>query len=387
MLDRPTRAEINLENIAHNMREIRKRIGPGPEIMAVVKADAYGHGAERVSATVLGNGATWLGVATVEEGVLLRKSGIIAPILILGTIFPAQARRALRYGLTVTVSDYEFAEALALCATQEGRKAKVHVKVDTGMGRIGVTPEDTVAFVKRLTALPNIEVEGIFTHFATADSDLGFARVQLHRFNKVITSLLESGIKIPIRHAANSAAILNLPESYFNMVRAGIIIYGLSPFGSRRGMPLRTGPGSSSSHDPVMDLRPALSLKTRVAYVKRVPAGTPVSYGSTYVTNRATTIATLPVGYADGLLRALSNKAHVLIRGGRYPVAGTICMDACMVDVGDLEVEVGDEAVLIGRQGNEEISAEEVAEAAGTINYEIVCAISKRVPRVYSQDN
>ncbi|NPV53497.1 MAG: alanine racemase [Firmicutes bacterium] len=381
MLDRPTRAEINLDNIAHNMREIRRKIGPGPEIMAVVKADAYGHGAEKVSATVLGSGATWLGVATVEEGILLRKSGIIAPILILGTIFPPQAKRALRYGLTVTVSDYEFAEALALCATQEGRRAKVHVKIDTGMSRIGVTPGDAVSFVRRLAALPNIEIEGVFTHFATADSDLDFARVQLDRFNGVLASLSEGGIKIPIRHAANSAAILTLLESHFNMVRAGIIIYGLSPFGLQGRMPSHHGPGSSPN--PTLDLRPALSLKTRVAYVKRVPAGTPVSYGCTHVTRCATTIATLPIGYADGLIRALSNKGHVLIKGQRCPIVGTICMDTCMVDAGDLEVEAGDEAVLIGRQDNREITAEEVADAAGTINYEIVCAISKRVPRIY----
>lgn len=373
--DRPTVAEVDLASIGRNIAAIRRRIGPGPEIMAVVKADAYGHGAVQVATTALTSGATWLGVALVEEGVVLRKSGIIAPILVFGQLFPSQARRALRYSLSCTVSTYEFAEALSVAATQEGKKGKCHIKVDTGMGRIGVSPRQAASFVRRVAMLPNVEVEGIYTHFATADADdKSFAREQLSRFMEVIEALSTIGVQIQFRHAANSAACVDMPEAQLDLVRPGILMYGLSPFSTERFQKVKRE----------MDIRPALSLKTRVSFVKRVPAGTPVSYGSTYVTREDTVIATLPVGYADGLSRGLSNRGEVLIRGRRLPIVGRICMDQCMVDAGNLEVEVGDEAVLIGRQGDQEISAEEVADKLGTISYEVVCAISKRVPRVYS---
>ncbi|MDI6638023.1 MAG: alanine racemase [Bacillota bacterium] len=373
--DRPTVAEVDLASIGRNIAAIRRRIGPGPEIMAVVKADAYGHGAVQVATTALTSGATWLGVALVEEGVVLRKSGIIAPILVFGQLFPSQARRALRYSLSCTVSTYEFAEALSVAATQEGKKGKCHIKVDTGMGRIGVLPRQAASFVRRVAMLPNVEVEGIYTHFATADADdKSFAREQLSRFMEVIETLRTMGVQIQFRHAANSAACVEMPEARLDLVRPGILMYGLSPFSTERFQKVKRE----------MDIRPALSLKTRVSFVKRVPAGTPVSYGSTYVTREDTVIATLPVGYADGLSRGLSNRGEVLIRGRRLPIVGRICMDQCMVDAGNLEVEVGDEAVLIGRQGDQEISAEEVADKLGTISYEVVCAISKRVPRVYS---
>ena len=373
--DRPTVAEVDLASIGRNIAAIRRRVGPGPEIMAVVKADAYGHGAVQVATTALTSGATWLGVALVEEGVVLRKSGIIAPILVFGQLFPSQARRALRYSLSCTVSTYEFAEALSVAATQEGKKGKCHIKVDTGMGRIGVLPRQAASFVRRVAMLPNVEIEGIYTHFATADADdKSFAREQLSRFMEVIEALRTMGVQIQFRHAANSAACVDMPEARLDLVRPGILMYGLSPFNTERFQKVKRE----------MDIRPALSLKTRVSFVKRVPAGTPVSYGSTYVTREDTVIATLPVGYADGLSRGLSNRGEVLIRGRRLPIVGRICMDQCMVDAGNLEVEVGDEAVLIGRQGDQEISAEEVADKLGTISYEVVCAISKRVPRVYS---
>jgi len=373
--DRPTVAEVNLAVIGRNITAIRKRIGPGPEIMAVVKADAYGHGAVQVATTALTSGATWLGVASVEEGVVLRKSGIIAPILVLGQLFPSQARRALRYSLSCTVSTYEFAEALSVAATQEGKKGKCHVKVDTGMGRIGVLPRQAPSFVRRVAMLPNIEVEGIYTHFATADSDdKSFAREQLSRFMDVIDALRAAGVDVQFRHAANSAACLDMPEARLDLVRLGILMYGLSPFSTERFQKLKRE----------MEIRPALSLKTRACFVKRVPAGTPIGYGATYVTREDTVVVTLPVGYADGLSRGLSNRGEVLIRGRRFPIVGRVCMDQCMVDTGGLDVEVGEEVVLIGTQGDQEITAEDVADRLGTISYEVVCAISKRVPRVYT---
>ncbi|MGE5588050.1 MAG: alanine racemase [Clostridia bacterium] len=376
--DRPTVAEVDLTSISRNIGAIRRRVGPGPEIMAVVKADGYGHGAVQVATTALTSGATWLGVALVEEGVVLRKSGIIAPILVFGQLFPNQARRALHYSLSCTVSTYEFAEALSVAATQEGKRGKCHVKVDTGMGRIGVPPRQAASFVRRVAMLPNVEVEGIYTHFASADADdKTFACEQLSRFMGVIEALRTAGVQIQFRHAANSAACVDIPEARLDMVRPGILMYGLSPFSTERFQKLKKE----------MDIRPALSLKTRVSFLKRVPAGTPVSYGSTYVTKEDTVIATLPVGYADGYSRGLSNRGEVLIRGRKLPIVGRICMDQCMVDVGSLEVEVGDEAVLIGRQGDQEIAAEEVADKLGTISYEVVCAIGKRVPRVYSSQS
>ncbi len=376
--DRPTVAEVDLASIARNIAAIRRRIGPKPEMMAVVKADAYGHGAIQVASTALTSGATWLGVALVEEGVVLRKSGIIAPILVFGQLFPGQARRALRYSLSCTVSTYEFAEALSVAATQEGKKGKCHIKVDTGMGRIGVSPRQTAIFVRRVAMLPNVEVEGIYTHFATADADdKSFAREQLSRFMQVIDVLRDVGVTVQFRHAANSAACVDMPEARLDLVRPGILMYGLSPFGRERFQQVKKE----------MDIQPALSLKTRVCFVKRVSTGTPVSYGATYVTEEDTVIATLPIGYADGLSRGMSNRGEVLIRGKRLPIVGRVCMDQCMVDAGGLDVEVGDEAVLIGRQGGEEISAEEVADRLGTITYEVVCAIGRRVPRVYSSQS
>ncbi|HHY47829.1 MAG TPA: alanine racemase [Firmicutes bacterium] len=374
--DRPTRVDVDLSAIAHNVREIRRLVGPSREIMAVVKADAYGHGAEQVSCVALNSGATWLGVALVEEGIALRKSGILAPILVLSACFRQHARRAVRYGLATTVTSFEFAEAISLAATQESRKAKVHIKVDTGMGRLGITPQEALGFIRRVERLPNVEIEGIFTHLATADDDdPSFAMAQIRQFADVVRVLESNGISIPYKHVANSAALLRFPESYFNMVRPGIIIYGLSPFGFKSGPP---------DVHAKLNLRSALSFHTNVVFSKRVPAGFGISYGRTYVTPGETFIATIPVGYADGYMRALSNKAQVLIRGQRFPVVGRICMDQCMVDTGGTYVEPGEEVVIIGKQGTEEITADEVAAWAGTIGYEVTCAISKRVPRFYS---
>src|SRR5690554_4724620 len=370
---RPVWAEVDLEAIRENIRQIRRftaRGGKAPEIMAVVKAEAYGHGAVATARAALEAGATRLGVAMPEEGILLREAGIDCPILVFTPLLPDQAEAFLEYGLTPTIAGEEGARALSAATGRHGRKARVHIKVDTGMGRVGVPPAEAPGLARKVAALPNLEVEGVYSHFATADeADLSFAYHQLDLFKEVLKNLEEAGVKIPLRHIANSGAIINLPESYFDLVRPGIIIYGLYP--------------SEETPRDRLPLKPALSLKARVIQVKRVPPGTGISYGQIYHTQQAPNIVTLPRGYADGWSRLLSGKARVLLKGKSFPLVGRVCMDQCMADVGDLEVEPGEEAVLIGRQGEEEISADEVAGLLGTINYEVVCMLSDRVPRVW----
>ncbi|NLJ61361.1 MAG: alanine racemase [Firmicutes bacterium] len=372
--DRPTIAEIDLTCIARNIQGIRKIVGSDCEILAVVKADAYGHGAIPAARTALNNGANWLGVALVEEGIALRRSGIIAPILVLAQLFPTQAQAALRYNLSCAVATYEFAEALSNAAVKEGKKAKCHVKIDTGMGRIGLYPNQAVSFVKRIAMLPNIEIEGVFTHLATAEAeDRSFLYRQLSLFNDATEALKSNGIQAQYYHAANSVAAVTVPEARFDIVRPGIFIYGVTPLSGEEARGIRSE----------LDITPALSLKTRVGFVKRCPKGASIGYGATYTTDRDCTIVTLPIGYADGFPRALSNRGQVLIRGNRLPVVGRVCMDEFMVCAGDLEVDMEDEVIIIGRQGKEEITAEEVAEKAHTISHEVLCGISRRVPRVY----
>ncbi|NLV92281.1 MAG: alanine racemase [Firmicutes bacterium] len=365
---RPAWAEIDLACIRRNVREIRRGLKPQTQMMAVVKANGYGHGAAQVAATCRDYGVEWIGVAIVEEGIALRRAGIEGPILVLGLAPAAQAPLIVANGLTATVCTLEGARSLSAAALDLGTIAKVHVKVDTGMGRLGIRPQAAREFIKTLLELPNLEVEGIFTHFSTADAvDRSYFRQQLSKFTGVLAELQQEGISIPIVHGANSATVAVAPEAEFDLVRAGISLYGLQP-----------------APDIVqLDLQPALSLKARVSYVHRVPAGTGISYGRRYMTERETTIATIPVGYADGYSRLLSNRAEVLVRGRRYRISGTICMDQCMIDVGDDPIEIGDEVVLIGRQGDEVISADELAGIMGTIHYEIVCLISERIPRIY----
>ncbi len=366
---RPTWAEIDLDAIAHNVREL-SRLAPGARFMAVVKADGYGHGAAEVARAALKAGASWLGVATVEEGVALRRAGIKAPVLVLGYISPMQASAVLLHGLRPTVFHADLAEALSRKAASLGRTVPVHLKVDTGMTRVGVRPHEAVPFAQMLTALPNLELEGVFTHLATADEPTNpYASEQLARFDQVLAALKQAGIEPRIRHAANSAALMLLPQAHYDLVRAGIALYGQPP-------------------DPQVEwpasLRPALAWRTRVGMVKWVEPDTPISYGCTYRTRGRERIASLPVGYADGLSRLLSNRGEVLIHGRRCPIVGRICMDQTMVRVpDDLDVKVGDEVVLIGEQGVERITASDLAQTIGTINYEIVCSIGKRVPRLY----
>ncbi len=369
---RATRAEINLDNLAHNLKCFRAHVAKNTALMAVVKADAYGHGAVEVAKCALGHGASRLGVAFAEEGVALRKSGISAPILVMGAPFAEQTDLYFEHNLIPTIFTGETARCFSELAAKKETAIKIHVKVDTGMGRIGIFPHtDAVFFLEYLKTLPNLEVQGIFTHFATADEkDKSFAVKQLERFNQAIDALRQKDLCPPLVHAANSAATLEIPEAWFDMVRIGISMYGHYP--------------SEEVNKNTIPLKPLMTLKSRVSHLKEVPPGTPISYGSTYVTVKNTLVASIPLGYGDGYSRLLSNKAHVLIRGKRFPIIGRVCMDQFLVDVTAMpEIEVGDEVVLFGKQEQEEIAVEEIARILGTINYEALCAVGKRVPRLY----
>lgn len=366
--DRPTWIEIDLDAIGDNVESITRIVGSQIAIMAVLKADAYGHGAIRTARTVLQHGAYALAVATLGEAMLLRDAGIVAPILALGYTPPWQVRDALRRDVQITLFDDEVARECALAAHELALRAQVHVKVDTGMARLGLQPAEAISFLRRLRDLQGVEVTGLFTHFATADSaDETFAREQIRRFKRIVDEATVAGIRPRLVHAANSAAILRYPEAHWDMVRPGIALYGLDP--------------SPETRCP-REFQPALAFKTAVAQVKMLPPGTPVSYGATYVTSRETRIATIPVGYADGFRRSPAWR-EVLVRGQRAPVVGRVCMDYTMIDVTAIDgLSVGDEVVLIGHQGADTISAEQVASWLGTINYEVVAALLSRVPRV-----
>lgn len=372
VLLRPTFAEINLDAIASNMSQIRKLVGPGVKICPAVKADGYGHGAVEVSREVLNNGAEMLSVATLDEAVDLREAGIDVPILLLQCIFKEQVADSVHHDITNTICDYSLAEELSRCAGLAGKRAKVHIKVDTGMGRMGIQKQDALDFVLKLSRIPNLDIEGIFTHFPSADEDdLEFTYGQINDFKEIIRSTEEAGIHIPLRHMANSAAILHVPEAHLTMVRPGIMLYGLYDYEIKTDVKLRQ----------------CLSLKTRISFLKDLPSGCSVSYGRTYTTTGTTRVATIPIGYADGYNRHLSNRAPALVRGKRVPVIGRVCMDQTMLDVTNVpDVSVGDEVVLYGSQGDQTISIEEIAGLLGTISYEVICSVSKRVPRVYVRD-
>ncbi len=370
--ERPTWIEIDLSAIANNTRQVQALVGPQVRILASLKADAYGHGAVKVARTVLHNGASMVGVATVSEATPLRDAGIQAPILVFGYVPLWQMREAVRLGLTITLYSLETASALSRAALALGKTVNVHVKVDTGMGRLGVRAEqldEIVMLVREILALPALRLEGIFTHFAMADTlDLTHAHMQLARFQAVLQTLETQGLRPPLVHSANSAAMLSLPEARFDMVRPGIALYGLEPSDEVR---LPAG------------FRAALSFKTQVAQVKVIPAGEGISYGSTYITEAPTRIAVLPVGYADGFRRGPTNWDSVLLHGQEAPILGRVCMDQCMVNISHIpQTRVGDDVVLIGHQGTAKLSAEQVAQRLGTSNYEVVSAILARVPRV-----
>lgn len=368
-------AEINLDAIGHNIREIKARLNEGTRLLAVVKADGYGHGATETAQICLYNGADELAVATLDEGLTLRSNNIFVPVLILGYTVESRLEDAVTNNLTQTVFSYELAKQLSDTAVRLGRTALAHISVDTGMSRIGFLPcEESLDEIDRIFELPNLEITGVFTHFSTADeADKSFTYTQFERFKYMTDGIEARGHKNLIRHCANSASIIDLPDMQLDMVRAGIIIYGMLPSGDV---------GTD------IDLIPAMSIKTHISYVKELPAGIGVGYGRKYYTDKLTKIATVPIGYADGYSRRLSNKARMLVNGEYANVIGNVCMDQLMLDVTHIkDVKMGDEVTVLGVCGDKAVSAEELGSLMGTINYEVVCCIGKRVPRVYIKNN
>lgn len=366
-----TWAEISLSNLEHNYRALRAMLPAGCRFLGVVKADAYGHGAIPVARRLEKLGAEYLAVACLDEALELRRAGIQTPILILGYTPPERAGELLEWDITQTVYNLETAEALSQRAQKSDKPLKIHVKADTGMSRLGWLCDEahlgeTADTICRVCSLPGLTAEGIFTHFANADGDEDYTMLQFTRFLDLLDTLKARGVTFAIRHCAASAAALRYPCTYLDMVRPGIALYGHYPDPSCEGL---DGPG----------LRPVMTLKTRVASVKTVPAGTPVSYGCTHVLERETTLAALTIGYADGLPRLSSDRWQVELRGHRVPIVGRVCMDMCMVDVAGLDIAPGDEAEVFG----EKVPVEDLAALAGTIQYELLCAVSPRVRRIY----
>ncbi|MFQ5901921.1 MAG: alanine racemase [Thermodesulfobacteriota bacterium] len=370
MQTRPTRAYIDLNALEHNFLEIKKRLPEEVKILAVVKADAYGHGAIEISKKLETLGCDMLGVALCEEGIELRKAGINSPIIVLSGIYRAQIKDIVRYNLTPVIFDIDQAGDLNHILTGMDKSARVHVKIDTGMGRLGLMPNDISKFFNEIKELKSLKIEGVLSHFTEADKENKlFTKDQFKRFEDVIKTINDMGITPSYRHISNSAAIINFPSSYLNLVRPGIMLYGSHP--------------AEAFRDKI-DLLPVMSLTTEIIQLKWVPKNYPISYSRTFITQRDSLIATIPIGYGDGYFRSLSGKADVLVKGKRVPVAGRICMDMTMIDVTNLQaVKVGDKVTIIGRQNGEEITAEELASRAGTISYEIFCSINQRVPRVY----
>ncbi|MEE8185746.1 MAG: alanine racemase [Thermodesulfobacteriota bacterium] len=367
---RPTVAIVDRSAIRHNFKKIREKILPDTKILAVVKADAYGHGAVEVARVLESIGCDFFGVALCEEGIELRKAGIKTPIVVLGGSYPGQPKELLLYNLTPVVFDTDTALLLNKHAKKSRAVIKIHVKVDTGMGRLGFLPHQIGPFLKKLKGLENIELEGILSHFAEVDEEnKSYSKKQLDCFLDVLDVVKKMNYKPKFAHMANSAAIVDYPSAHFNLVRPGIMLYGSYP---------------NNRFKDKIDLRAAMKLKTQVIQLKRVSSGFPVSYGRRYVTDKDTIIATIPIGYGDGYPRCLSESGDMLVRGKRARVIGMVCMDLTMLDVSDIDgVNVGDEVVVMGSQNEEEITADDIAERAGMISYEVLCGISKRVPRVY----
>ncbi len=366
---RSTRALIHTDNLRHNIRIVRQQIGPGRLICAAVKADGYGHGAAEVAEIAREEGVTHFAVATVGEGVLLRKQGLTAPLLLFTLPQPEETPEIAAHDIQPFTADTEYVSLLQQEAEKQGRVVRVHLHIDTGMGRIGCQPENAAAMAVFIKKQPNVQLAGVSTHFACADSaDRAFTDNQLKRFKQALEEIRRAGVEPGIVHASNSAAILEYPESWFDMVRPGIMMYGYYP-------------GNEQPRN--FDLKPVMELRTKVVYLKKVPAGQPLSYGAVYRTPQETVVATLPVGYADGYNRLLSSKGPVLIRGKHYTVSGRVCMDQFMVDLGpDSGVELYDDVVLFGPDPHGP-TAEDIAKITGTIPYEVTCSINKRVPRIY----
>ncbi len=368
-------AKVDLDAMRHNIHELRKVLRPESKIMAVIKADGYGHGAIPLARDLIDNGVYHFAVSTLEEGIALRRSGIDYPILIMGYTPVDNYESLITYDLTQTVFKLSMGESLSQAALNQNKKARVHIKVDTGMGRVGFLSNDSsIETVCQIASMPQLFVEGIYTHFAKADeSDKTYTKEQLSKFTYFIKALEKRGVHIPIKHASNSAGLMDVPHGHFDFVRAGISLYGLYP-------------SEEVNHD--VSLKPVLSLVSHIVMIKKVESGTKISYGGTFETSKPSRIATIPVGYGDGYPRTLSSKGRVLIRGKYAPIIGRICMDQMMVDITHVQdAKDGDEVVIIGQQGGHSITTDEIAKLTHTINYEIVCQLGKRIPRVYFKNN
>ncbi len=361
--------EVDLDNFARNWKEMKRLVGPGVRILQVVKADAYGHGAIEISNVALKNGAAYLGVANADEGIQLRVSGITAPILILSPSTGSEIDEIIKYNLLPSVSDLNFARELQKKSKKADIKIPIHIEVDTGMGRGGTIHHEAFGIIEEILAFPNIILEGIFTHLSSSETMDDYNARQWRLFKELLKSLEEHGIRIPIKHMANSGAILNFPDYHLDMVRPGLMSYGIYP---------------GSETKAKAELRPVMTFKTRVVLIKEFPGGYSIGYGRAYTTSGPTKIATIPVGYGDGYGRILSNQGEALVMGKRVPIIGRVSMDMCTIDVSSVPgCRIGEECVLMGRQGSECISADEVAAKAQTISYEILCALGKRAPRVF----
>ncbi|KHE90502.1 MAG: alanine racemase [Candidatus Scalindua rubra] len=360
--------EVDLNAIEHNLKTIKGVVGSETKILAIVKADAYGHGAVKVSQTLEQNGTDMLGVAFSWEGIELRKNNINIPILILNPVLSEQIEDVVQHSLSVTVNSLDIANEISITAKKYHRNIRIHVEIDTGMGGAGVCPDKALHFIKALLLIENLEIEGVFTHFnSSEEEDKSFTYEQNRKFKEVIKQLENEKISIPLIHAANSAAILDIPDSYFNMVRPGLILYGIFP----SKYVLRN-----------IELKQAMSFKTRIINLKQLDTGSVIGYGRTFEILQQTTVAIIPVGYKDGFSRCFSSLGKVLIHGKRVPIIGRVCMDRCFIDVTSLpDVEIGSEVTLLGNQGNETISIESAAELIGTIPYEVVCNVGTKTPR------
>ncbi|GEP66778.1 alanine racemase [Clostridium beijerinckii] len=369
---RPVYAEIDLDAIAYNIKNIKKLV-KDKEIIAVVKADCYGHGALDVVPTLLENGASRLAVAVLTEGIELRNDNIKAPIMILGYTPSYLNEELIKYDLEQTVYDLDYAKELSKTALSLNKKAKIHIAIDTGMGRIGFLPtEKAIDAICKICSLEGLEVIGIFTHFSTSDEkDKEYTNEQFEKFTDLLKKLSNLNIEIPIKHVSNSGAIMDMPETYLDAVRAGIILYGYYP--------------SPEVKKENLSLKPALTLKATITRVQEMDAGMSISYGRTFKTERKSLIATIPIGYADGYSRLLAKNAKVIINGQFAPIVGRICMDQCMIDITDIngDIKVGDEVIILGEQNGLRFNADNFAEIMGTINYEILCMLKYRIPRVY----
>lgn len=370
------KAVVSLDAIAHNFAEMKKNIAKGTKIVAVIKADGYGHGAEAIARLIEDYDYIWgFAVATPEEALQLRTFGVKKPILILGIVFEEYFTQMIAKEIRLTVCTYEMAQKLSEEAQRQGRDVHIHIGLDTGMSRIGFADrQESVEEIKKISQLPNLKIEGMFTHFARADeTDRSPAIDQLNRYLNFAKLLEDAGIQIPMKHCANSAGIIRVPEANLNAVRAGITIYGIYP--------------SNEVERDIVKLIPAMELKSHISYIKTVEPGAAFSYGGTFTAKKEMKVATIPVGYADGYPRSLSNKGWVLIHGKKAPILGRVCMDQFMVDITKIpDAKTGDEVTLIGKDGKEFISIEKFGDLSGRFSYEFACDISKRVPRVYIKD-